>query len=272
MARRPSVLLYGRPELTRFGALAEGLHAEGLGVAFSPPKYFRAHEARREAVAVVVDGLGREAAPVAAAYRRIGVPVWIVELPRLREEADAVALLRDSLHWLRQANHRVPVVAHKVKSDKSCVVVALQKENDAAHGMDIRAINAFARQAVAMAKADGLPLVVRPHPTFGGDVPPDAWGADRVSLPSEEPLADVLAQAAKVITYNSTVGWDAIAAGVPVYPQATACSYGEYAGPLTAKQRTDALARAAACQWTMAELRDGSAVRHTILADVLATV
>lgn len=253
-------MLYGRPELRRFGAFAEGLHAEGLGVVFSPPKYFRPHDVRREAVAVVVDGLGREAAPIAAAYRRFGIPVWMLELPRLRAEADAVAVLRDSLHWLPAANHRVAVTGEKGKSAKSCVLVALQKPGDAAHGMDVNAMHAFAREAVTAARAHGLPVTIRPHPLSLGEVPADAWGADAVSRPDAESVEDVLRTAAAVVTWNSTVGWDAIAAGVPVYPQGVA-SYGEYAGPLTAARRKEALARAAASQWTMDELRDGSAVR-----------
>lgn len=261
MALRQRVLVYGRPDDIRVGSLVDGLVGEGVDVLVHRPKYFRPREADLTVDAVVVNGLHTEGQVIAETYRASGVPVWVLELPRLRAEPDAVALLRDDLQWLPEANGREPVVPPKVAGKKRTILVALQKPNDAAHGMDAAAVSAFARETVASIKArETKPVVVRPHPLWRNDVPTDRWGADRVSDPSAEPLADVLADAAEVVTYNSTVGWDAIAAGVPVTALGRA-SYGEYCGPLTAKRRADALARAAASQWTLSEFRDGTAIR-----------
>lgn len=262
----PCIVLYGRTEDVRFGALAEGCKREGVRPHVQRPGLFRASDAIPTALAVVVNGLGREGQAIATVYRALGIPVWVVELPRLRDELDAHALLFDSLQWLPEANGRAVVADKKVKRTPTEVLVAIQKPGDASHGMDIHALNAWTRDAVAMLKVEGHRVVVRPHPLSHAETPGDIWGADRLSEPGGESLTEAFATASEVVVYNSTVGWDAIAAGVPVRALGSDCAYAAYQGPLTAKQRTEALARAAASQWTLAELSNGSALRATVLS------
>ncbi len=272
MASAPRVYLYGRPEIASFGALAEGLAIEGFRPVFQRPGLFRSRDADPSARAVVVNGLKGEAAVIADTYRALGVPVWVLELARLRDEPDAFSLLSDSLFWLPAPNGR-PVVASPVIASRTreTVLVAAQKERDASHGMEPAALNQFVRLTVADARASypSLSIVVRPHPKSELSVPDDRWGADAVSV---GPLRDALAEAAFVVTYNSTVGWDAIAAGVPVValaPEAM-CAYAAYTTTLEApkalpaKKRAEALSRAAASQWTLTELASGAAIRATI--------
>lgn len=272
----PRVCLYGRPELDRFRSLAEGCKASGLHPFWQRATHFRPEETITSALAVVVDGLGREGGPVAAAYRRAGVPVWVLELPRIRSEATAWALLSDSLHWLPEGVSGRPIPDFpKLTGRKSdTMLVAMQKPGDAAHGMDLDRLDKWTRDTVAYVKAvTGKPVTVRPHPKHEGGIPGDVWGADRLSVPREESLDDALRVSAGVVTYNSTVGWDAIIAGVPVVALAPAgqCAYARYTTSLAElkalapKARTEALARVASTQWTLDELRDGSAIRETIL-------
>lgn len=266
----PRIILYGRPEDSRFGALAEGCTTMGVRPFFQRPGHFRASDAFPSADAVVVNGLGREGRSIATVYRAFGVPVWVVELPRLRDELDAHALLLDDLQWLPEANGRPVVGVPKVKRTPSEVLVALQKPDDASHGMDAARMGAWTSETVRTIRETipDLPVVVRPHPLSGADIPADLWGADRLSTGS---LRDAFATTKVVVTYNSTVGWDAIAAGVPVVALGPA-AYAPYTTrleaitTLPAKARTEALARAASTQWTLAELRDGRAFAATMLS------
>lgn len=262
MGRVPPTVLYGRPEVASLGAFAEGVTAQGGRVMWQRPGHFRPRDAIGDASAVLVNGLSGTAQSIAETYRAMGVPVWILELPRLREERDAVAVLWDSLHWLPPANGRKAVTSGKIKTTSQRIVVALQKEGDCSHGMGIADISAWVRATVAELRArQALPVAVRRHPQSAMDVPSDAWGADAIC--GATTIREALADAAEVVTYNSTVGWDAIAAGIPVYAHGPS-SYGDYVGPLTAKARTEALSRGAASQWTLDELRDGRAIRATL--------
>jgi len=277
VASAPRVCLYGRLELHRFEALASGCTALGLQPFWQRSQHFRPEDAITSAVAVVVDGLGRHGSPIAAAYRKVGVPVWVLELPRIRSEVDAWALLYDSLHWLPEgvAGRPIPSFPKLTGRTPETMLVAMQKPGDAAHGMDEDALDRWARGTVGYVRAvTGKPVTIRPHPKHIAPIPPDHWGADTLSLPKAEPLDDVLRRSAGVVTYNSTVGWDAIIAGVPVVALAPAglCAYARYTTTLAelkalpAKARTEALARVASTQWTLDEFRDGTALEATILS------
>jgi hypothetical protein len=270
----PCIVLYGRTEDSRFGALAEGCEAQGVRPHFQRPGLFRASDAIPSALGVVVNGLGREGRGIAEVYRALGVPVWVLELPRLRGEIDAHALLFDDLQWLPDANGRAVVAEKKVKRTPETALVILQKPDDASHGMAIPVLNQWARNTVEMVReVTGLPVVIRPHPLTHAETPADWWGADALSIPATSALRDDFAKAAVVVTYNSTVGWDAIAAGVPVVALGHA-AYADYAclldriETLTAKCRADALARAASTQWTLAEMRNGQALAATVLSSI----
>lgn len=277
----PRVILYGRLELQKFQALAEGCRAVGWHPMIQRASQFRPTDAYPDAVAVVVDGLGPEGRPIAETYRRLGVPVWVLELPRIRQYDDEHALLLDSLHWLPNgvAGRVLPdFPTLKRQAGAKHILLAMQKPGDAAHGMDLDALERWARNTVAFIKAvTGKQVMVRPHPKHTSAMPDDLFGADALSHPNSEPIDAALAKAAAVVSYNSTVGWDAIIAGVPVVALAPAalCLYHRYTTtlaelkPLPAKARTEALARVASTQWTLDELRDGRALMATIAASQL---
>lgn len=272
----PRIILYGRPEDIRFGALAEGCTTMGARAVFQRPGHFRASDAFPDATAVVVNGLGREGRPIRDTYAGFGIPTWIVELPRLRDEVGAHALLLNELQWLPDANGRSVVSIPKVKRTPASALVILQKPDDASHGMNTAALDAWARATVTLVReVTGLPVTIRPHPLSSAETPADLWGADCLSIPATESLRDAFVGAKVVVTYNSTVGWDAIGAGVPVVALGHA-AYAPYAStldriePLPAAFRRDALARAASTQWTLEELRNGRALAATVLSSTIS--
>jgi hypothetical protein len=141
----------------------------------------------------------------------------------------------------------------------SHVVVCGQMPGDTAlHGADI---HRWARTACRDAKAAfGLPLMYRPHPL----VKPSNSKPPRGVPLSSAPLADDLARAAVVVTYNSTAGVEAVLAGVPT----VTCDEGAMAWPVTSHEisaplvrpaREDWCADLAWTQWAPEEMADGTA-------------
>lgn len=271
------VFIHARPEQPQFGALADGLLDAGFKPVFQRPSGWKRADADPRVAYCVVDGLRGDSGVIAETYRSLNVPVWVMDLPRLRDELDAWALLYDSLHWLPAPNGRaayaMPVVHRRL--GKHLLIVG-QKSDDASHQMNGAQMGKLLREMVAACRAahPDVPVVVRPHPLDTQVVPNDLYGADSVSEPSHESLRDAMRHARAIVTYNSTSGWDAIAAGVPVvtFAQRDRCAYYHYTtalttlAKLTSRQRQEALQRAASTQWTLDELRSGSAVRRSLLA------
>jgi hypothetical protein len=279
VAVKPRIILFGRLEVEPFEALAQGVRAVDWQPVLQRPSQFTASDALTTVQAVLTHGLNKEALPIAQFYRARGIPVWVLELPRIRQLGGEHAILYDSLHWLPNGVSGRPVpTLPKIdrKAGAKHILVAMQKPKDAAHGMDAAQVEQWARDTVAFARdVTGKAVMVRPHPKHGANVPDDAWGADRVSHPKSEPIDAALRESIGVVTWNSTTGWDAIIAGVPVVAlaPASACAYHPYTTtlaelkPLPAKARTEALARAANTQWTLTELADGSAMRAMLATD-----
>ncbi|NYT67971.1 hypothetical protein [Pusillimonas noertemannii] len=125
-----------------------------------------------------------------------------------------------------------------------------QVPGDAAHGMDAAALKAWLLEAVAKHGN----VVYRPHPRGGIDLP--GVKTQRGSL------AEALAGARLVVTFNSNVGHDALIAGVPVLCGPGA-AYDELAGEVlpSIQARRDYFSRVAYGQWTLAEMRSGACQR-----------
>lgn len=224
------------------------------------------------ATLVVTHGLHGGSAAAHAAHRAAGHPVIIWDLPRLREEYAAIGLYVNDLQWLAPEAVRAPVCGDPLKGRRAdTILVCGQKPGDAAHGMDDAALRAWIRTTIADAKATGLPVTFRPHPHDRAAMVADFYGADAISLASE-PLADAFATAACVVVHNSTAGWEAIAAGVPVVATDPMASFADYTTTLEERKvlpkakRAEALARCASGQATMAELADPAYIRRTFLA------
>lgn len=278
MAQLPRVILYERPLFSQFGALGEGIKAVGWQPVFSRAGHFHASEVDTTAKAVVVYGLRPTGAAIADAYRAKGIPVWVMEAPRIRAEGEAHSLLLDSLHWLPESvsGREFPLPPKQTrKAGAKSILVAMQVPGDAAHGMTLEHVENWTRHTVAFVKAvTGKQVIVRPHPKHRAEIPSDWWGADGLSHPNTEPLDAALRGAVAMVTYNSTAGWEAIIAGVPLVALAPAavCAYHRYTTtlaelePLSASARAEAVARVSSTQWTIAELTDGRAVRATLLS------
>jgi hypothetical protein len=259
-------------------AFASGVQAAGHTVAWLRPQHWSAADFDATADVVVVHGLYHGAGRAAAAYRASGVPVWIIDLPRLRSELLAIGLYLNDLQWLPPDALRAPVNSSVVTLRRpEIVLVAAQKPGDHAHDMDERQLDGWARSAVRLARGCGLPVLYRPHPRDTRSLPPDWFGADAVSLPTVA-LEREWPRTAVLVTHNSTAGWEAIAAGVPVHATDPAASYAEYTTriddlqPLSPDQRARALGRAASAQWTMYELQRPEIVEQLFAHHALEVV
>lgn len=249
-------------------ALADGCVASGHSVVWQRPGAWKPDCLDRQAEVAVVYGLSGGGDAIRRAYHAQGVPVWILDRPRLRDEATATGVFLDDYQWLPprpigRAARAAPVLKDRAKS---VVLVCGQVPGDFAHGMDGAGVEAWLREAVATARAAGLPVAVRRHPSHTAPLPADQYGADEVRS-ADGPLRAALGDVAVVLTHNSGAGWDAIAAGVPVVATDPFASYADYATALTASksltaaQRSEALARVASTQFLEDELRDPRTVR-----------
>lgn len=110
----------------------------------------------------------------------------------------------------------------------------------------------------------GKQIVFRPHP-LARNRTPDMIGAKT----STRPLAEDLADAACVVTYNSNTGVDAIIEGIPLY----VADEGAMAYDIASKELTSAFMPhpkiveqwahdLAYTQWTLAEMREGKPWLH----------
>ena len=144
------------------------------------------------------------------------------------------------------------------------IVLALgQVAGDTQHKMTAEALSAWMADKTRPFREQGFRVIYRPHPCMRGKEPPAKW-ADAVHTNEQATLAEGIASAAHVVTYNSTAGLDAILAGVPVTCAPTAhyahvASYG--IGGVTHAQAMQHMHRLAYAQWTCAELRSGEALR-----------
>lgn len=264
------VTCYHRTGDPALSAWAEGAGALGHAVTVVPGKYWKPGELDPKAEAVVVVGQHGSARQLRDLYVGRGVPVWVMDLPRLRGVGAVAGFTKDSLHWLPEQGRPAFKTPGALKGRTAeRVLVVGQYPLDAAHGLDLAELEQWARGTIADLRAvTPLPIHYRPHPDARSA---DALGAD--ALDAAPSIRDALADCAAVVTYNSTVGWDAIDAGVPVIAMAPRelVGYADYvtlglpaAFPvpaLPAAQRREALSRVSATCWTEAELRDGTAAR-----------
>ena len=268
------VVLYSRPEAKQFAALAEGCQTIGHKVVWQRPGVWQSGDIIADAGAVVVHGMSRTGGDIARQYQDRKVPVWILELPRIRTEPNAWGFYLDTVHYVPDKGFRKPVTPGLIEDRKpETVVVCGQLPGDLAHGMPMGAWDAWAREQVRNAReVTGLKVVYRQHPHYNAAIPSDKYGADEISDSRDSILREALENAAVLICHNSTSGWEAIDAGVPVFATATGehrPGYKDYCieslddlKPLSKARRREALERAASSQWTMKEFRSGAAAER----------
>lgn len=263
------VVLHARNDVPQCAALAAGCRAIGHTVVWQRPALWSPRDVDPAADVAVVFGVAGPARTILDTYRARGVECWILDFPRLRAFPHEVGCFKNDYAWLPESRAKTDLAPLESVTPTVTLVIG-QKPGDGAHGMDAAAMHRWLRETVAACRAESdRPIVVRPHPKDTTKRPADGWGADAVHEPSATPLDAALAEAAVVVTYNSTVGWDAIVAGVPVAARSLEpVAYAPYVTESTAtpailskKLRTEAIARARASQWTLDALRDGTAVR-----------
>jgi hypothetical protein len=259
-------------------ALAAGAARVGITLTFRRPVGGPSTINTADAAIVLMAGpLQQE---LMAEYVALGIPAYFMELPRLRmasgldENANTLSwgFYRDTLHYLPPTPGGIARVFGVIQ-DRTAkhILVCGQKPNDAQHKMSEFGVAAWAGATIARAREYGLPIVYRPHPraveVMGGS---ESFGADGISNPQTETIRTALRDAAALITYNSTSGIDAIDAGVPAVHTAPsdvvawspwAVTLGAPLKPLSPAAREECLLRFAACQFTRAEIEDGTMFR-----------
>lgn len=266
-------------------ALAAGAGQVGIQLQFCRP--VATSETINSADAAIVLMAGEVQRRLVAEYVSIGVPVYIMELPRLRmasgtdenAKTESWGFYRDTLHYLPPKGGGIARVFGVIPNrTPSHILVCGQKPNDAQHGMTPWGVAAWAGATVDRARQYGLPVVYRPHPraveVMGAT---ETYGADAVSDPAKETIREAMQNAAALVTYNSTSGIDAIDAGVPVFYTAPsdmvayapwASPMGNPIAPLPAAKREECLLRFAACQFTKAEIESGLMFRVVFLGEL----
>lgn len=222
----------------------------------------------------ICSGLPARSAPAWTACQKLGIPLLIAELGYLKRANDS----RDTDGYFQVGWNRIGWTPASAPADRfealglevrdqelgagNRILIAGQVGNDSQHRMSSRELNDWlcARGEVVAAQLR-LPRWWRPHPRQPDSVP-GTWSKARIQLPSRVPLAQAFDQVATVVTYNSTLGVDAMLNGTPVDSHPSA-HYHAHAVTERAT-RMAYLHRLAYAQWNMAELEGGQALEFAL--------
>lgn len=250
--------IYGRSGHPVLAALAVGFREQGHNVGV---RELSKHAGEVETFDVVIVSGMKDGAGVVRAYMAADIPAVVFDfgyLNRVNSKADfEFGHFQFSLGGLNQPpafacpSDRfdaldMPVVEQGGNPD-GYVLLCGQVPGDAAHGMDPQTLRTWLREQEQ--KYDTV--LYRPHPRGG------------IALPGAKTdyseLADALAGARLVVTYNSNVGHDALLAGIPVVCAGPA-AYSALAGEQlpTLADRRAYFFRVAYGQWTLEEMRSGA--------------
>lgn len=142
------------------------------------------------------------------------------------------------------------------------ILVAGQVGGDAQHGLPTpQLVKWLMRTSVELEKKTGLPRVWRPHPKQGNLKLTTETRIARQD-PLRVPLESALDKAAHVVTFNSTLGVEALRRGIPVE-----CDPGAHYARVAKADRSEReafLKRVAYAQWLLSEIASGEAVRFCL--------
>lgn len=208
---------------------------------------------------------------------RAGVPLVVMDLgyfkratgPRDANGYNQVGL--GSLCWTpptdvpsdRWERLQIPDALPPATGRERIALVLGQCANDSQHKMNAQQLHAWFADKTRDLRADGWRIIYRPHPSMRGVEPAATW-ADSTQTNADMTLAQGLAIAARVVTFNSTAGLDAILAGVPVTcsPTAHYAKVAEYgSGMATHAQAMQHMHRLAYSQWLCEEIAEGLPLR-----------
>jgi hypothetical protein len=166
--------------------------------------------------------------------------------------------------------------AAEKKDGGDYILVCGQIPGDAQHPMTRRAemIDWIYMTLGLCKKNSDLPIRYRPHPrlfiSYAQSPLLTPWGADECSRSDEVILAEDLAGAHALVTYNSGAGHEALLRGVPVFCDSSAI-YAPWANTditeLAEPEFTDTedyFNRVGYAQWSMSEIADGTALEFEL--------
>ncbi len=212
-----------------------------------------------------------------SACARLGIPVVIIDLGYLKRSKGVKDLVGynqagwNKLCWVPDG----PVdpsrfnalglgvaESHKPKGP-GYILLAGQVGGDAQHGLTEKQILDYlanrAKELRGSWPRGGC--VFRPHPSAPLAKLPDIIPSGRVD-PARQTLAESLAGAERIVTYNSTLGVDAMLMGIPVDSVSTAHYHKHASGDL--ETRLAYLHRLAWAQWSLDELERGLALEYLL--------
>lgn len=255
--------LHLSPRCPEGQSLAQGFEALGWRVQWRNGSQYKAGQVE-SFDAVACAGARGNRADLLADYTAHGIPALCVDFGYIKrhneQDTDHVgyySLGLGKLGWVPAsecpADRWRALGVRLAKPHKGEVtVIAGQMLGDAAHPF----ADAAQMEAWALERASGVdgPVVFRPHPR-SPHVAPRGLEIDTL------PLAESLARASKVITYNSNIGHDALIAGVPVQ-----CSGVAPYAFVTLASRREYFHRLAYAQWRLPEIASGQAVEFILRA------
>lgn len=259
--------LYASPHQFGAEAVARGATALGWRVSFRRPDVYGPGQLERMFDAVIIAGQRGACADVARDYAALGRPVIILDLPRLRAFPDHVGAFVGSLAALpptpidgrADALGIAGMIHQRMDEPEGVILVLGQVGRDAAHGLSADALrDRLATMAEQEREARRLPVRYRPHPKDpGAPAPPYDELAD-----ATRPLADDLADAAVVVVVNSTGGFEALLAGVPVVCDPSAWYAPWAAEPINGADVEGLAALVASTQFSRSEMATGEPLTY----------
>ena len=251
--------------------LLEGLRKHGYEVVFIPPESGALKRAFiPEAAFMVCSGWKQSSAPLRKACASQGIPTLVVELGYLKRannngELDGFFQLGwNGLCWVpeqapdaaRLESLHLEIVEHKPAGTH--ILVGSQVGMDAQHNLPLRQLEHWlTKEVMPIQRQTGLPVLWRPHPSCAqGRI--HTGIQCKIQNPRAVPLQRALDQAEILVTYNSTLGVDAMLRGLRVHSHPTA-HYHRHAVS-SYEVRKAYLERLAYAQWNLQELADGTAL------------
>jgi len=250
--------LYAKPSNQAMAAIGMGVEALGLRPYFRNPAPFGDDQVEGFDLVVVV-GMARQGRVICDIYSSRGVPVAVVDSPFILRGQGFFRFCLNCIDWIPDTAppdraKEICLEAHptpkKKKTDPSGHVLVCGQKAGNCH-------NDIGFEVWKESTLDGLgrltdrQIIYRPHP--------------KVRKP-DMPIAEALANAHCMVTYNSSVAYEAFRLGVPVLCDPCA-AYSELAntdisnietpGTVSKANRQKLLDRVACAQWTRDEFATG---------------
>ena len=271
-------VIYGSSRIRTLKALAVGLCSLGWDIIWREDRdaYQANQEASPEFDLAVTEGIRGPMSVMCREYTALGTPVLISDAGFVRRDLHYFQLGVNRLNWFPEFElpgdrwDRLDVRLRPLHAG-TYILIAGQKPDDAAHGLGAEELRALYQDwAQELRGLSDLPVHFRPHP-MGPEAHPE--GLETIQGLT---LAEELAGAHALVTWNSTTTTDALIAGTPAFalgPNAQAEELANtelryIARPFFPSDpvRRAFFNRVAYAQWTLEELQNGMALEFTLAA------